>query len=333
MAIDPFIPFIHSAEGNAGTAATPAPQSPTLHPEDAGARQRASRPSVQALQAASLQPLDPLDMLPPMGADLPLEIAHGEVHLWYVFSDEVRDPALLAAYERLLAPEERVQWQRFVFERDRHQYLVTRALVRTVLSRYSPVAPAEWSFVRNAYGKPEVCGPPRVFWPRFNLSHTRGLIVCAVSASHQTLGVDVEDTSRSGETVSLAEHFFSPDEVRSLRALPAAAQRQRFFAYWTLKEAYIKARGMGLSIPLDQFSLQLDARGGQGAQGGPIRISFDARLEDQPALWQFVLLRASARHFLALGVRAPDAALCLRAVRCVPLQAARAVSGHGRSSP
>ena len=94
---------------------------------------------------------------------------------------------------------------------------------------------------------------------------------------------------------------------------------------------------MGRSRRASKISLwlcwQISSRGLLAGEQAPWSPRFDARLEDQPALWQFVLLRASARHFLALGVRAPDGALCLRAVRCVPLQAARAVSGHRRRSP
>lgn len=309
--------FVHTGENLTGAAVTRLSSSP--EPSWRGApRDAAGAPE----SAASVRVLAPLSALPPMGLELPLVIERSEVHIWYVFSDEVRDPDLLAAYERMLAPEERVQWQRFVFERDRHQYLVTRALLRTVLSRYAPVPPAEWGFVRNTYGKPEISGPPGVFWPSFNLSHTRGLIACAVSASHRELGVDVEDTSRCSETVSIAEHFFSATEVRALRALPEAAQRERFFSYWTLKESYIKARGMGLSIPLEQFSLHLPGprSAHDDQEQAPIRISFDPRLQDEPHSWQLVLLRASPRHFLALGARCRGMDLRLRAAHYVPAQ-------------
>src|SRR6185436_18685723 len=91
----------------------------------------------------------------------------------------------------------------------------------------------------------------------FNLTNTRGLVACAVSVAHAEVGVDAEALDRSGETVAIADRYFSTEEVRALRALPESAQRQRFFAYWTLKESYIKARGLGLRLPLDQFSFRL----------------------------------------------------------------------------
>ncbi|MCG8425027.1 MAG: 4'-phosphopantetheinyl transferase superfamily protein [Proteobacteria bacterium] len=249
----------------------------------------------------------------------------GEVHIWYVFYDDLCDPGLLAAYRALLTETERDRHQRFVFERHRHQYLVTRALQRAVLSFYAPVEPGDWRFAAGEYGKPDVCGPPAPVWPRFNLSNTDGLIACAVSTTLDELGVDVEDTTRKTETVDIADHFFSPFEAAALRALPASRHRERFFSYWTLKESYIKARGMGLSLPLDQFSFHLD-------DGPDIAISFDPRLGDDPAQWRFVLLRASDRHFFAAGARVGQGVdLLLRQTHYIPLSdPPSSLAGSGR---
>ncbi|WP_437274780.1 4'-phosphopantetheinyl transferase superfamily protein [Sorangium sp. So ce375] len=224
-----------------------------------------------------------------------LSIGPGAAHLWYVFSDPVRDEALLAAYHRLMAPDEAEKQARFLFAENRHEYLLTRALVRTVLSKYASVAPEAWSFVRNEYGRPQIAGPPGVPPIRFNLSNTRGLIACLV-ALDRDVGVDVEDTERSSSAVDIADRFFAPGEVRALRALPPERQRARFFEYWTLKESYIKARGMGLAIPLDQFSFHLD-------DGPAIGISFDPRLADDRSAWQFALYQPSARHTMAAAIR------------------------------
>jgi 4'-phosphopantetheinyl transferase len=234
-----------------------------------------------------------------------------EVHLWYLFPEELGDPVLLARYERLLAPGERARRDRYRFEHSRREYLFTRALVRTVLSRYAPVAPEAWTFRENAWGRPEIDRPEQAAI-RFNLSNTRGLIACAVARDRE-VGVDVEDIERPGETVALADRFFSPIEVAALGALPGDRRRSRFFDYWTLKEAYIKARGMGLSIPLDQFSFLLD-------QGGPIRVAFDPRLADDPASWQFEQFPLSPAHRTSAAVRrgdGPDLRFVVR--RAVPL--------------
>jgi 4'-phosphopantetheinyl transferase len=234
-----------------------------------------------------------------------------EVHVWIAEPERIEEPRLLEAYLGLLSPEEREKQRRFYFERHRRQYLVSHALVRLTLSRYAPVRPEAWSFVTNEYGCPRVEGEGLGL--RFNLSHTDGMVTVAV-ANNVDVGVDVEDTSRQGETVALADRYFAPSEVVALRALSMERQRERFFEYWTLKEAYIKARGMGLLIPLEQFAFELQP-------GQPPRVSFDPRLGDEPAGWQFVQLRPSARHQAAVAVRRPrELALKVRCQRTVPLE-------------
>ena len=223
------------------------------------------------------------------------ELSQASAHLWYVFPETLTDAALLDAYYQLMCDEERAQHGRFRFEKGRHEYLVTRALVRTVLSRYVTVDPSTWRFEKNKYGKPSISDPRGLPPLSFNLSNTTGLIACLVTLGRE-VGVDVEDMTRPGETVEVAEQFFSPTEVATLRALPVSAQRYRFFEYWTLKEAYIKARGMGLSLPLEQFSFHLEV-------GQPVRIFFDSRLRDDPRSWQFTQFQPTLRHLMATAIR------------------------------
>ncbi len=234
-------------------------------------------------------------MSPSPSAPSLMALPPDEVHVWIVEPERIEEPRLLEAYLGLLSPEERGKQRRFHFERHRRQYLVSHALVRLTLSRYAPVRPEAWSFVTNEYGCPRVEG--EALGLRFNLSHTDGMAMVAV-ANNVDVGVDVEDTERPGETVALADRFFAPSEVAELRALEVVRQRERFFEYWTLKEAYIKARGMGLSIPLEQFAFELQP-------GQPPRISFDPRLVDEPDGWQFAQFRPSARHQAAVAVRRP----------------------------
>jgi 4'-phosphopantetheinyl transferase len=246
-----------------------------------------------------------------------LSLSEGEVHVWLAEPEAVPD-SLLAAYAALLDEGERARHQRFRFERHRRQFLVSHALVRVTLSRYAPVAPEAWSFVASEFGRPEVLadGGARL---RFNLSHTDGLVLCAVTVGAD-VGADVEDSERPGENVGLADHCFAPSEAAALRALPVPLQRERFFTYWTLKEAYLKARGAGLSLPLAHFAFHL-------TPGEAPRISFDARLPDEPEAWRFVPLRPSARHLGALAVRRPRALpLTVRCWRTVPLAWEEAVA-------
>lgn len=232
-----------------------------------------------------------------------------EVHLWYASPDELDERALASSYD-LLSADERARHGRYRFEEDRHEFLVAHALVRTVLSRYAEPEPRAWVFETGPHGRPELVGPSGAPPLRFNLSHTRGLVACVV-ALDQDVGVDVEDTRRPGETVEIAHRFFAEEEVARLRALPPEGQRARFFDYWTLKEAYIKARGLGLAIPLDRFAFLLEP-------DQAVRIAFDPRLDDDPASWHFTRLRPTERHVAAIAVRARTAPKVV--VRAQPAQ-------------
>lgn len=242
---------------------------------------------------------------------LPLDPAR--VDLWFTFYDDIREERLLTEYRRLLTEGERAQEKRFHFAKDQHRYLVTRALVRSVLSRYVSVAPADWIFSKTAHGRPEIANDADLARTvSFNLSHTQGLIVLAVS-SGQELGVDTENLQRREISIDVANRFFSPAEVRELHRVPAAAQHERFFHYWTLKESYIKARGLGLSIPLDQFGFSFP-------RPAEVEISIDAQLGDLASRWRFWQLRPAQDYLAALCVeRTRPTAPQLVMRRIVPL--------------
>jgi 4'-phosphopantetheinyl transferase len=217
-----------------------------------------------------------------------------EAHVWYAWTNRCCTDASSAYYRSLLNAEEAGQLERFAFEHLRREYLVTRALCRLTLSRYGNVDPRDWVFARNRYGRPEIVAPRPVPRLRFNLSNARSLVACVVTLDADA-GVDVEEVDRPGITVDIADSFFSIAELTALRALPPRDQRWRFFQLWTLKEAYIKARGMGLAIPLGQFSFAID--------GSMLAVSFDPALDDDPESWQFALHELSDRHIMAVGIR------------------------------
>ena len=240
-----------------------------------------------------------------------LSLAPGEVHVWLTTPESITDPELLATYAAWMNPVEAARQARFVFERHRQQFLVARALVRSTLSRYAAPAPDAWRFIHNQWGRPDLDPEHGLGGLCFNLSHTDGLVAVAVaragvdassaSTASQTacpeLGVDVEDTWRRSHTDQIAEHFFAPAEVAALRALPPERQHGRFFELWTLKEAYIKARGMGLAISLHRFAYDLDR--------GKVALEIDPTLGDVSAGWQFHCESPTERHRLALAVRFP----------------------------
>lgn len=223
----------------------------------------------------------------------PLALAPAEIHLWLAFYDQISDERLHLAYRELLSVEERTHEPRFHFDRDRRRYLVTRALVRTVLSRYAPIAPRDWVFSANGYGRPEIANPAaRDAALSFNLSHTHRLIALGV-ARGRTVGVDVENFRQREALIDIADRFFAPPEVAALAALPPERRQYRFFEYWTFKESYIKARGMGLSLPLDKFSFSYpDDRG--------VALATDPELSDDPARWSFWQFRPASDYLLAV---------------------------------
>jgi len=243
-----------------------------------------------------------------------LIISAREIHLWYVHDQDIHDSHLLSEYYNLLSNEERSQHKRFYFQKDRHQYLITRALVRSVLSLYvNRIPPEQWQFEKNAYGKPFISNRQLEIPLCFNLSHTQNLVVMAVTLGRE-IGVDVEYLPRLGKMIEIADHFFSPTEVEQLRALPEEKQKTRFFDLWTLKEAYIKACGMGLSIPLDHFSFSFSPQ-------GKIEISFEPERNDQPEHWQFWQIHPAEMHKIAMALKddAPDGAYAITMRKIIPL--------------
>lgn len=223
----------------------------------------------------------------------PHSLADGEVHVWYARADLIGDAAL-AQYESLLSRDEIARRNRYRFEKDRRLLLVSHALLRLGLSRYVDVAPTGWTFVQNGYGKPEIARPRTDPPLRFNLSHTRGMAALAVTLGRE-IGVDVENCLRNIDAVGLAGRYFSPREAAELRSLPPEQRQSRFFDFWTLKEAYIKARGMGLSFPLRDFSMAVDT--------SPVEIKFAAGVDDVAVEWQFEQFHPSEHHKIAVAVR------------------------------
>jgi 4'-phosphopantetheinyl transferase len=232
-----------------------------------------------------------------------------EIHLHMADDPSITAPQLLAAYEAMLSPEEAARRDRFRVEPHRHQFLVARALLRKTLSLYRPdIEPAAWRFETNEYGRPRVAGLAAGELD-FNLSHTEGRIVLAVCRSLSP-GVDIERLDRPDCFTDIAAQFFAEAEARDLSALPAENQRRRFFYLWTLKEAYIKARGMGLSLPLKDFSIHFPAR------SGPC-IRFAKGIDDA-SRWQLWSLAAGENYALSLAL-ADAGPMRLRVFQSIPL--------------
>lgn len=245
------------------------------------------------------------------------------VDLWLTSLDDQTDARLIAAYQRLLSVEEQRRAQRFLVERDRRRYLVTRALVRTVLARFTGVAPECLAFRENRYGKPALCTMGAASGGlSFNLSHCDDMIVLALTRD-RALGVDVENIALKPAPIHIAQRYFAREEIATLGGLPADGQGRRFFELWTLKEAYIKARGMGLAIPLDQFGFRFD-------QCGHLDMWIHPHLGDQPSRWHHRQIRIAPDYLVGLcsGQREGAAAPGVRTTRTIPLVGDEPIAHH-----
>ncbi|MFT5453456.1 MAG: 4'-phosphopantetheinyl transferase, partial [Enterobacterales bacterium] len=205
-------------------------------------------------------------------------LKENEYHLWYTKPQNCQDLDLLVRYKRLLTEAELERQQRYIFEKDRHDALITRAFVRDVLSQYMDIEPGDWKFTKGENGKPEIDyqsianHSPSLTALRFNISHTKELIICAVTLNND-IGCDVEHIERKADVLAIADRYFSEVETKELFSLPEQKQHDRFFDYWTLKESYIKAWGQGLAIPLSDFSFHIGASESKKSNSN-IQLSF-----------------------------------------------------------
>lgn len=215
-----------------------------------------------------------------------LSLKENEIHLWSIDPTQITSKVLIKKYKELLTADETIKQQRYRFDKDKHSALITRAFVRDLLSYYANIDACDWRFSKGEKDKPEIINPPIPL--RFNISHTDKLIICAVMLNDD-IGCDVENTKRNTEPLLIAQRFFSPSEVTELFALPEHKQCSRFFDYWTLKESYIKAWGLGLSIPLADFSFDISLSENSEFNNN-IKLSFAQHRKDFPEIWQSWLI-------------------------------------------
>jgi 4'-phosphopantetheinyl transferase len=191
----------------------------------------------------------------------------------------------------VLSLEERARADRFVFERDRRDFIAAHALLRGVLSHHSDLPHDRWQFESEAAGKPFLAGQSEL---QFNIAHTRGLVACALSLAGP-VGIDVESIESERDIESISESYFAQTEVIELKACEEGLHRQaRFIELWTLKEAYLKALGAGLGRPLDEIAFHFvgesDLRG--FAQDNSTHVG-----------WRFSLFAPLDNYRLAVAVR------------------------------
>jgi 4'-phosphopantetheinyl transferase len=227
-----------------------------------------------------------------------LPLTDHEVHVWYCTCDDPRVAAWQSQCLTLLTAEEVARHDRFAFEKDRCLFRVTRALLRTALSHYVPQPATAWRFTQAPGGKPQLDVDRGLPPLRFNVSHSGQMAVCAVTLSRE-VGVDVESVGRRADR-RIVRYFLSPDEIARFEQADEDTQRQLFFRYWTLKEAYAKALGSGLSMRFNQcpFELHDDA---------PPTLSCPSTEIGQTPAWQFHQQLLPPDYWLAVAAASRDA--------------------------
>jgi 4'-phosphopantetheinyl transferase len=184
----------------------------------------------------------------------PIELGNDEAHVWLVHAGAENLP--LEQLHDSLAEDERQRAARFHFDKHRRLYIVAHAALRSILSAYLDIASNKIDFLSGTYGKPALAPTVGAAGLEFNLSHSGELALVAVSHTF-AVGIDVEHVRRNSDFAEIARRFFTPTEVATLFSLPEALQRLAFFKCWTSKEAFLKAKGTGLSGTLDEVAIVL----------------------------------------------------------------------------
>jgi 4'-phosphopantetheinyl transferase len=224
------------------------------------------------------------------------------LQLWIAYPVDLQDEREAAACQAILDQEDRARWQGFKFEQHRRESLASRSLVRIALSHGHTVPPQDWRFQVNAHGKPALVPDAGI---RFNAANSLDMVVCLIGKTE--VGVDVEPITNAASILELAPRVFSTQERAQLDALPVSARSDRALSLWTLKEAYIKSRGLGLALPLEKISFVFSAEN--------VSLEIDPALGDRPENWRFFLSDHAGHRVAGVVARPSDDRLQIFEVR------------------
>jgi len=220
-------------------------------------------------------------------------IAADEVRAYVAHVDQfAQDGAALARAVEWMTAEEHTRFNRFRHDQDRWMFALGRSMARTLVGRALGVAPDGWRWREGPHGRPEIAAPDTDV--HFNVSHSAGLVVCALGRGRE-LGVDLENLDRHPPDPALVARYCSDTEAADIAA-QGDQWRERFLVYWTLKEAYLKARGLGISVQLADISFTLN--------GGEPAIGFHNSLAGTDDRWRFHLQRHPPHHLIAVAASA-----------------------------
>jgi 4'-phosphopantetheinyl transferase len=224
-----------------------------------------------------------------------IELGEDEVHVWRAPLDQ--DAETVSGLTSLLAPDERRRAEKYYRAVDRDRFIVARGILRKIISNYLLMAPGNLQFTYNEYGKPYISDGQNAHNLNFNLSHANELALYAVTRE-RGVGIDIEYIREDFAKLEIAEHFFSKDEVGALKSLPVDQRTKAFFDCWSRKESYIKALGVGVSYPLDRFTVSLRP----GDTPALLKVDDDGR---EPIRWNMYELTPGIGYVAAVIVEAP----------------------------
>lgn len=183
------------------------------------------------------------------------KILENEVQLWKIKAVQNRNK--ISSLKKILSNEEKLKSEKFRFEKDSFTYITAHATLRLLISNYINISAKEITFKTNQYGKPDILFPDKTKL-RFNLSHSNNQILIGFTLN-ESIGVDVEKIKRSEENYSILYHFFSEKEKEEFSRIPDQKKPETFFFSWNCKEAFVKATGKGLSLPLNSFAISIES--------------------------------------------------------------------------
>ena len=245
-----------------------------------------------------------------IAAEPQLNLSSSSLAIWLVFVEEIQDEQLLLAYKELLPEDELAVHDTFRFELHKKRYLVGRVLARTMIARYTGLAPSQILFSRESQGRPFLLQSGNNPTLQFSVSYTDGLVGIGFTLNRY-IGFDLENTNKEIDCLEIAKNYFSAAEYKELKQLSNPLLKKRFFQLWTLKEAYGKAEGRGLQIPLDEMSFHHRANDQKGATHFTLRSNDGKR-------WQFGSCRPDKQYWAAFCVnqdsRSPLAVKCTKTI-------------------
>ena len=231
-------------------------------------------------------------------------LSPGEIDVWYASPDHFKDPAVLASFASWLSPAERLTHKGFRSALHQHTYLVAHALMRGSLCHASGIAPENWQFRTNEFGKLFVQSPVTHRELQFNLTHTTGLVAVSVCAGN-AIGIDTEPCVQRHLGTEIISDILTEQEYLDYLEHPDEKKQHRLLSYWTLKEAFVKATGFGLSAGIKTFCFDFNV-------GAEPKVQFlsgiiYSELIQDPQCWRFWQKDLPTGHILAIASHSPTA--------------------------